>query len=120
MARNTLTYKGYSGVVEFDGEAGVLHGRVVGLRDVVTFQGETVAETRQAFQDSVDDYLEWCQELGHEPERPCSGELRLRMTPERHRAVTTASAIRGESINACLNRYIQGGLEKEMGRSSES
>ncbi len=65
-----LSYKGYSGHCEIDFEAGIIFGRVSGIRDVVTFQGDNVAEAQQAFYDSVDDYLEFCQELGKEPNKP--------------------------------------------------
>jgi predicted HicB family RNase H-like nuclease len=65
-----LSYKGYSGQCEVDFEAGIIFGRVSGIRDVVTFQGDNVAEAKQAFYDSVDDYLEFCQERGKEPDRP--------------------------------------------------
>ena len=65
-----LTYKGYTGVCEIDVEAGVIFGRVTGLKDVITFQGETVAAAIQAFRDSVDVYLAFCAERGEEPEKP--------------------------------------------------
>jgi predicted HicB family RNase H-like nuclease len=70
MKGSMLTYKGYSGHCEIDFEAGIIFGRVEGIRAVVTFQGETVAEVKQAFCDSVDDYLEFCQERGKEPDQP--------------------------------------------------
>jgi predicted HicB family RNase H-like nuclease len=55
--------------VEFDDEANIFHGEVINLRDVITFQGESVQEIRQAFQDSVDDYLAFCAERQEEPEK---------------------------------------------------
>ncbi len=61
-----MEYKGYVAEVEFDDKADVFHGEVINLRDVVTFEGETVDELRKAFQDSVDDYLEFCAERGEE------------------------------------------------------
>ena len=67
-----MTYKGYTGSIEVDTEAEILFGRVFGLRDVITFQGETVAEARKAFQDSVDDYLAFCAERGEAAEKPAS------------------------------------------------
>ena len=67
-----MQYKGYRGQFEVDEEAGLLHGEVVGLRDVVTFQGRTTKEVQQAFKDSIDDYLAFCQERGEEPESPLS------------------------------------------------
>ncbi len=70
-----LTYKGYTGQLEIDEEAEIIFGRVLDIEDVVTFQGTTVEETKQAFQDSIDDYLDFCQELKQEPNRPTSNQL---------------------------------------------
>jgi predicted HicB family RNase H-like nuclease len=63
-----MKYKGYTGLVELEEGSDVLFGRVIGLRDVITFQGESVAEVTRAFHDSVDDYLEFCAERGESPE----------------------------------------------------
>jgi predicted HicB family RNase H-like nuclease len=65
-----LAYKGYIGRVAFDNDEGIFHGEVINMRDVVTFQGSSVEELRQAFVDSVDDYLDFCKELGQKPEKP--------------------------------------------------
>jgi predicted HicB family RNase H-like nuclease len=65
-----FSYKGYTGEVAIDGEADILAGHVLDIRDVVTFEGETVAEVKQAFRDSVDDYLDFCQELGRKADNP--------------------------------------------------
>ena len=81
-----MTHKGYSGVAEIAYDTGMIYGRVVGLRDVVTFQGETVAEAQQAFRDSVDDYLELCASRSEPPEQPFSGRFLVRITPALHRA----------------------------------
>ena len=74
-----LEYKGYTGRVDLDNEAEILHGEVCGLRDVITFQGGTAGELKTAFQESIDDYLEFCQELGQEPDRAFSGNLLVRI-----------------------------------------
>jgi predicted HicB family RNase H-like nuclease len=68
-----LKYKGYSGHVEYDDEAGTLHGDVLDLKDVITFQGTSVEEVEQAFRDSIDDYRRFCEERGVEPDKPFSG-----------------------------------------------
>jgi len=78
-----MKYKGYTGHVEYDDEAKIFHGEVLGIKDVVTFQGTTVDEIEQAFKDSVDDYLAFCKERGEEPNRPFSGKFNLRIPPER-------------------------------------
>jgi predicted HicB family RNase H-like nuclease len=102
-----MKYKGYTGIVEFDEEAGVLFGRVIGLRDVITFQGESVAETIQAFRDSVDDYLEFCAERGESPEKPYSGQFVLRIDPQLHRALSHAAEERGVSLNSLVEEELR-------------
>lgn len=64
-----ICWKGYSAECEIDFDAGIIFGRISGIRDVVTFQASSIAEVKQVFQDSVDDYLKCCQELGKEPNR---------------------------------------------------
>lgn len=76
-----MKYKGYTGHVEYDDEAKIFHGEVLGIKDVVTFQGTTVDEIEQAFKDSVEDYLAFCKERGEEPDRPFSGKFNLRIPP---------------------------------------
>ncbi len=65
-----LEHKGYKGQVEFDDEAGIFHGEVLGTRDVITFEGTSVRELKRAFRDSVDDYLGFCAQRGEEPDKP--------------------------------------------------
>jgi predicted HicB family RNase H-like nuclease len=67
-----MNCKGYEAVVSFDDEAGIFYGEVANVRDVITFQGESVAELQQAFADSVEDYLTFCAERGEKPEKPFS------------------------------------------------
>ena len=102
-------YKGYSAKVTLDEEQGVLHGEVLGIVDVVTFQGETVAHLVKAFHDSVDDYLDFCKERGEEPDRPYSGRFVLRMPPEMHRDVAVAAKKSDTSMNdwilAAISRF---------------
>lgn len=64
-----LEHQGYIGKVEFDDEAGIFHGEIVNTRDVITFQGESVAELTNAFRESVDEYLAFCRQRGESPER---------------------------------------------------
>ena len=98
-----LNYKGYTGRVEFDDEAGIFHGEVLDLRDVVTFQGRSVDELEQAFRDSIDDYLDFCAERGEEPDKPFSGRLMLRLPPELHRKAYVHAQREGKSLNQWIS-----------------
>ncbi len=94
-----MEYKGYLGQVEYDDDAGVFHGEVINLRDVITFQGESVDELRRAFRESVDDYLAFCAARGEEPEKPYSGTFTLRISPELHRDIALKARMAGQSLN---------------------
>ena len=103
-----LKYKGYAGLVEYDDEAGIFHGEVVDLKDVITFQGKSVEKLEQAFRESIDDYLEFCLERGEEPDKPFSGRLMLRLSAALHRKVYVTALKEGKS----LNQWIAERLEK--------
>ena len=99
---NTLQYKEYVGRFDYDPEADIFHGEVINLRDVLTFQGRSIDELKQALEDSVEDYLDFCREEGIAPAKPFSGKLHLRLGPELHRAAAGAAAVSGKSLNAWI------------------
>jgi predicted HicB family RNase H-like nuclease len=94
-----LTYKGYTGHVEFDDEARLFHGEVLDTRDVITFQGRSVDEIEAAFRESIEDYLAFCAERGEQPDKPFSGRLMLRLPKELHRDVFVGAKREGKSLN---------------------
>jgi predicted HicB family RNase H-like nuclease len=102
-----MNYKGYAAKVEFDDEAMIFHGEVIGIRDVVTFQGKSIKEIERAFHDSVDDYLDLCKEREEAPDKPFSGRFVVRVSPEIHRKVYVSAKKSGQSINAWLNKNLQ-------------
>ncbi len=106
-----MEYKGYYAQVVFDEDANVFHGEVINLRDVITFEGETVDQLRQAFQDSVDDYLELCAERGENPEKPYSGKFVVRVNPELHKRVAVEARRRGVSINSLVGEAISRAID---------
>jgi predicted HicB family RNase H-like nuclease len=106
-----MEYKGYSAKVEFDSDANTFHGEVINLRDVITFEGETVKELKQAFQDSVDDYLDFCAQRGEAPEKPYSGKFVIRVEPELHKNITIEARKAGKSLNVWISDAIYKALK---------
>ncbi len=99
-----MNYKGYTGkIVDFDEETGYLHGRVLGIRDVVTFEALTIKEAIEEFQRSVNDYLAFCAEQGKDPAKPYSGVFNVRLAPEVHRDVAIAAETAGVSLNTWVS-----------------
>lgn len=116
-----MEYKGYLGKVEFDDEAGIFHGDVINTRDVITFQGKSVAELKRAFRESVDDYLEFCAKRGEEPDKPFSGQFVTRLSPDLHRRVIVAASVSGKSLNAWVAEQLQSAIESPAsGRKSSA
>lgn len=101
-----LEYKGYSGHVEYDCETRLLHGEVLDLRDVITFQGETGEEIEKAFRDSIDDYLEFCKQRNETPDRPFSGRFMLRLSASAHRKAYIRAKMEGKSLNQWISEKV--------------
>jgi predicted HicB family RNase H-like nuclease len=107
-------YKGYSATVSFDEDALLFHGEILGIRDVITFQAHTAAELPRAFHESVDDYLEWCAKDGIAAEKPFSGSLSLRATPELHRRMSDAAARHAQSLNQWMVEALASKADEEF------
>lgn len=96
---NTMTYKGYTARIDFNERDGIFVGRILGLRAIISFHGETVSELRREFQAAIDDFLLDCEEQGITPEKPASGKIMLRVPPEVHGAALVAAQASGKSLN---------------------
>ncbi len=106
-----MKYKGYMGQVEYDDEAKIFHGEVVGLTDIITFQGKSVDELEEAFRGSVDDYLNWCKERGEKPEKTFSGTFNLRIPPELHAKLAFHAKTIGVSLNSFVAEKLRHSVE---------
>ncbi|MFU2077233.1 type II toxin-antitoxin system HicB family antitoxin [Avibacterium endocarditidis] len=105
-----LKYKGYVGTIEADLENNVLFGKLAYIRDVVTYEAETLPQLEKEFQTSVDLYLQDCQELGRTPDKPFKGVFNVRISEELHRnAVLAAGDL---SLNAFVAEAIKEKVER--------
>ena len=97
--KNLMRYKGYTGTVEYSEEDGCLFGRLAGIDDIISYEGESVSEMRRAFQNAVDDYLSDCAATGKQPDKPYSGKFVLRLDPELHARLAMRAREAGKSLN---------------------
>ena len=95
----TMPYQGYAAHIEYSDEDACFVGHIAGIRDIVGFHGESVAELRAAFEEAVEDYLETCQKVGRPPQKPYSGKLMLRVAPEVHAHAAMMAEAKGKSLN---------------------
>jgi predicted HicB family RNase H-like nuclease len=102
MSDNSMEYKGYVGTVQYSAEDGCFIGRIHGIRDSITFEGESVAELRTDFENAVDSYLATCAEIGKSPQVQRSGKVLLRLPVDLHYQLTVQAESSGSSVNALL------------------
>ena len=108
--KNVLEYKGYSGTVEFNAADEIFFGQIAGIRDVVTFEADTVARLKKAFKESVDDYIITCEKLEKQVDKEYKGSFNVRIKPKIHRL----AAVRSASLRISLNQLVEKALEKEV------
>ena len=104
---NTMTYKSYTARVEYDERDNIFVGRLLGIRNIISFHGETVAELRAQFELPVNDNLPDCKQQGVSPEKPASGKLLLRVPPEVHGRALIAAQAAGKSLNQWATEALQ-------------
>ena len=104
---NTMTYKGYSARIDYDDEDGILTGRIAGIRDGVGFHADNVEALREAFHEAVEDYIGTCAEIGKKPQKPYSGRVMFRVSPEVHRKEALAADLSGKSLNQWAEEVLE-------------
>ena len=96
---NTMSHSGYTARIEYDERDNIFVGRILGVRSIISFHGQTVRELRKEFEHAVDDYIAECAEKGLSPEKPASGKLLLRVPPEVHGRAMVVAQASGKSLN---------------------
>lgn len=104
---NTIQYKGYVGSVEFSEEDGLFFGKVMGIRSLISYEGENAKELLDDFHAAVDDYLEYCEHNEKKPEVAFKGSFNIRLSPELHKKLFLYASAHQIS----MNKYIEDTLE---------
>ena len=101
-----LSYNNYTGTVEYSKEDKCLFGKVIGIKSLLSYEGDSVQELEEDFQDVIDRYLEDCKERNIEPEQPYKGTFNVRISPELHRNIAVYAIEHGKSLNAVVEEAI--------------
>lgn len=107
---NTMEYKGYLGSVEFSEEDALFYGKVLGIRALVSYEGNNAQELIADFHGAVDDYLDLCVQQGKEPERAYKGSFNVRISPELHKQAVVAAM----SQNMTLNSFVESSIAQAV------
>lgn len=104
---NYIHYRDYTGSIEFSEEDEIFHGKVIGIKALISFEGDSVKAITEDFHSAVDEYLEFCEKNGKQPERPFKGSFNVRIQPELHQKAAFAASARGISLNAFVEDAIR-------------
>lgn len=110
--KNMLEYKGYHAKIEFDEEDMLFVGTVFGIQDSLNFHGATVQELIDSFHQSIDNYLEMCEELGRKPDKEFKGSFNVRIGQELHRQAVFAADRSGMTLNQYVEKAIRAAVSK--------
>jgi predicted HicB family RNase H-like nuclease len=104
---NLLSYKNYNGTVEYSKEDKCLFGKVVGIKSLLSYEGESISELEQDFQTVIDDYINDCDERGIEPEQPFKGTFNIRINPDLHRNIAVYAIEHDKTLNSVVEEAIE-------------
>lgn len=108
--KDFLEYKGFYGNVEISLEDEVIHGKLLFINDLVTYESDDIPGIKGAFEEAVDDYIVFCQSHNREPDKPYKGSFNVRIDPSLHRAL----AIKAERSGITLNQLVSNALYRDI------
>ena len=105
--KSVMEYKGYCTKIEFDADALVLHGKIEGINDLVTFESADASKIEAEFHAAVDDYLDFCQEVGKRPDKEDKGLFNVRNKTELHKRVAMEAFKHNMTMNAIVEQALR-------------
>lgn len=82
---NLFKYGEFLGTVQYSAEDEVFYGKILGVDDLVTFEGSSVRELKKAFKDAVNEYVNACNLIGKSAHKSYKGTFNVRMPIELHK-----------------------------------
>lgn len=110
-----LQYKNYYGSVHFSASDEVFHGKVLGINDLINFEGTSVKELKAAFEEAVEDYIDTCNEIGKSPDKTYKGTFNVRVPSALHKEASTFAAIN----NITLNEFVKMAMNFALHRKEQ-
>jgi predicted HicB family RNase H-like nuclease len=104
---NVMEYKNYYGTVEYSAADNVLHGKVLGIRGLISYEGDGLQALKEDFENAIDDYLESCAGDGTKPQKPYKGSFNVRLSPELHRTLAVYAITNGQTLNSTVEEAIR-------------
>lgn len=111
--KDMMTYKGYFGSVHYNDEDLVFFGKLEFVRSLVSYEGTDVESLKRAFEEAVDDYLEYCEQNNRQPEKPFKGTFNVRLDPALHQRLVAHALGEGKTLNAFIKSVLERAVSPE-------
>ncbi|NTE00596.1 type II toxin-antitoxin system HicB family antitoxin [Agrobacterium tumefaciens] len=112
---DNLKYKDYTATVHYSADDEVFFGKVVGINDLLTFEGSSVSELKASFTEAIEDYLETCQALGKSPDKTYKGVFNVRVPSSLHKQI----ALSASQYKMTLNDFVKTALSYAVNHKSD-
>ena len=110
---SVMEYNGYRAKVEYDSDDGIFVGEVLGINDMVGFHGASVKELKASFENTIENYVDACRQIGKKPEKEFKGTFNIRISPEAHRGAVEEAAAYGVT----LNQFVADAIDEKIARA---
>jgi predicted HicB family RNase H-like nuclease len=104
--KDVIKYKDHLGSVRFSTEDKVFYGKIEGIDDLVTFEGQSVKELESSFQEAVEDYIVLCEKAKKPVQKSYKGSFNVRIDPDLHKKASLLSSNLGVSLNKLIEEAI--------------
>lgn len=113
MSKGSFQYKGFTGTIEVSAEDKILYGKIFGINDLVTYEGESMPALNEAFKEAVEDYIYLCEKAGKEPMKSFKGSFNVRVKPEIH----LKAALKSSELGLSLNQFVERAIDHELNQT---
>ena len=108
-----LQYKEYFASIRFSAADDAFVGKILGINDLINFEGNSVSELKKAMKEAVDDYLQTCLRIGKAPEKAYKGSFNVRVSPKLHREASAFAATHNITLNEFVKTALSYALKEE-------
>lgn len=109
-----LSHRGYHGSIETSLADKVLHGKILFIDDLITYEAENISQLEVEFKSALEDYLETCASIGKTPQKSVSGQFNVRIPPELHRLAQIRAAKDATNLNSVATRAFEKYLKEPV------
>lgn len=108
-----LMHKGFTGSIEYSSADGMLYGKALGIKGLLSYEGITGKDLEKDFIEVVEEYLKDCNESGVIPDKPFKGSFNVRIPSYLHQKAALQAMESKISLNSFVAEAIRSRVAEE-------